>query len=586
MLANNIVHRTWRFALVLALLIGFLLPVTGSVHADTVITNPTLPTTFAWPSWWSGTWGTNDCNGSVYNATYPNTPASVLSTWRGIQACGPKPKDLNGQDLLETMPNSGASQYMFECTELAARYLQTAYGIKSLVANGGQFAYNYGHDSTWGSKFAYYVNGTDNVLPQEGDVVSMTSSSDANGHVAIVTGLSVSDTDPTSGTITLMDQNGSSSGTFSMTISDYVIQDNTDLGLSATDWIHPLVGIDNNPSVTLSTEIQTIVARNRTQAWIAGNEQPVGYDKRPVTYYYNGSSWIKYWPPSQGSYQHHYLYDIAIGTDGKVWAVGYYYNYPWSTLVYRLDMTQQTWSWTKVNSQNGGLSSSSNYLYGVDTDGLGNIFAVGYYNNSVNYPLIEKWNGSTFVNQGVSLPSGVTSGTLSDVSFSSSSNGWAVGSVGGYVYHYDGSSWTPVALPTGALAIQHVAAVSDDEAWGDSYYYQNSVWASHLFHYTTANGWQEDTSFTFPSGTSLNNIDSDGSNVVWAVGSYAVGGSPGQPYLMRYDGTAWHQVTSNTYGYPTGLQDVSLYGGYVWATGIRTSTSAWGAPFYPLVIVK
>lgn len=574
-----------------------LTPVTASVRTDSRVINPALPATFALPTadWKTGTtstasnWSANDCDAANYNAQDvfgESENAVVLRSWRGVSACGPHPGSSGRVD--EYIPNYpitspvtyGSVQNMFQCTELVKRYMRLAYNANAISANGSQVAYNYSH-SPYGypDKFQFFVNdGSLPVYPQEGDVVSMTSS-DSAGHVAIVTELNISDT-PGDGYIMLMDQNGSTDGDFRLDILNYEVQDESaeDLLFHPTNWIHPLVGITNSPSTTLDTHILGVDSTSNI-SWIAGDERPSGYSPRSVTWNWDGDSWQKYNPPTvSGSSYNHYLHDITIDSQGDVWAAGEYLNgSTWYTLVYKWDPTNSVWV-----RKTSAYSGTSSYLYSVGDDGSGGIYAAGYYYQSGNKPLLLKWSGTTFANQNLALPQGVSAGTLTDITFSSSSNGWIAGSLGGYVYHFDGSSWTPVALQSGTH-IEKVVTVSDSEAWGIGYYYTSPSWASHLFHYTTGSGWQE-VSFSFPTGTRVRGISAEGTTNVWVVGSYSVSGVS-QPYMMRFDGTSWSQVSTQVSTYGGYLTDVSIESGIIWGAGDYKATSS-STPYYPQILIK
>lgn len=563
--------RAWQFALTLMILAGLLLPANGSVHADTTITNPLLPSTFSRPTWWHST--TDNCDSTWYNSHKTGGGNATLQTsWRGLQSCGPKPGTSGGYATPD-FPASAYDKNMFQCTELVARYLEVGYGLHSVQGDGGELAAAY--KTAYPDDFDQYNNDGTAVYPQEGDVLSMAVSGTSTGHTTVVIGLSVSDT-PGTATITLMDQNGSANGTFTLSVVNYVIQDTA--AYSNYVWIHPHQFVSNSPSASVYTTITSVASAGASSIWIAGHDRTGGANFQPTTWHWDGSSWTKYNPPSQGLYNMQYINDIAIGQSSEAWAVGYYYNNS-------RDVNQAfKWdgsSWTRVTTNNAGISTSLNHLNSVGMDGAGNIWAVGYYNNSGNKPLLLKWNGTTtFVDQALALPTGTTSGVLTSVSFSSS-NGWAVGTFygasTGYVYYYDGSSWSSYALSSG-MNVTQVVTISADEAWGVGNY--NSTF--RFLHYTSANGWVADTSFTLPANSTIYSIGGDSSSDILAVGTHLVG-SQMEPYFLHYDGNGWFEVSASTYSEYTDLKDVSVVSGHVYAAGNRNVSYT---PRYPLVLVK
>jgi hypothetical protein len=587
MFAKNNGSRMWRYALILTLLIGSLIPISGSVRADSQVINPALPETFDWPSWWSGSVGTNDCDASWYNANKTEGDDAILQTsWRGIQSCGPHPGESG--NATPDFPNSAYDKEMFQCTELAARYLQVAYGIPSYQGSGSDFAVSY--KNHYPNNFQYFENVSGSgVFPQEGDVVSMSSSSSA-GHVAIVTELVSSDT-PGDGYIVLMDQNGSANGTFTLQISNYQIQSTSEFG--DFTWIHPIiieVLTESSPTNSYATNLYGVTS-DQSQAWVVGEEKPAGSSSRTVTWNWSGGSWTKFNPPTvTGSTHHHYLHDVTIDGSGNIWTVGEYDcgycngAYRWYTLAFEWNPSTQAWV---RKTSDSFTTSTNNYVNAVGAAGT-NVYAVGYAtftSPNHNQPLLLKWNGTKFEDQSLAFPTGVTSATLTDISFSSATNGWIVGDVGPldaeYAYHFDGSTWTPVALPATAR-IQKVVTLSDDEAWGIGRYVLNSVLGNHVFHYTTANSWQEVTGITYPpSNAAIYNIDADASNNVWIVGSYIPSGTLNQAFMLRYDGVGWQPVSTPTQTYLNSMRDVSVNSGKVWSAGVKTISLA-----YPYVLTK
>jgi hypothetical protein len=570
LMVRTISRKMTPLALFLIVAMGVLLLLsTTVVHADTVVTNPTLPATFSWPLWWSGSAGTNDCDASFYNANNSaGQTAVLLQTWRGIQVCGPQPNSDLSNEALEPMPNNGTSQWMWQCPELPARYLQVAYGLKSQTAGGGAFAQTYAN--AFPSVLQNYSNNGNAVYPQEGDVISMASSTDSNGHVGIVSQLSVSPT-PGSATITIVDQNGSDGGSFQLSIVNFVVQNAS--GYSGFDWIHPRVW-STYLTDTTSDKLESVAASSATSVWAAGYQQS-GTSKVPVTYYHDSVQWHKYMPPVQGSYTDEELYGIASSSSGDTWTVG---SIPYNqTLAYHWNGS----SWVHVTSDSPGCSGCSNQLDGVSIDGAGNVWAVGvYYTSGHNKPLIEKWNGTKFAQQTISLPSGETDANLNSVAFSSSSNGWAVGGAGGtvnsyVVYHYDGSSWTPYTLGSlNGAVLSSVTAVSDSEAWAVGKQLVSNVWRPLILHYTSANGWQQDTSFTgYPSGNlALWGVGTDDASNVWAVGDNG--------FTMHYNGSSWVQVTTPSVSGTVYLTSVAVNSDYAWTAGW------YGSPASPVVYIS
>lgn len=337
----------------------------------------------------------------------------------------------------------------------------------------------------------------------------------------------------------------------------------------------------NSPSDTNVTYLYGMSASG-TSAWAVGNYLPSGvYSKRPIAYLNNGSGWTKYTPTYLGSSITHYLYGVA-GSASNAWAVGSATLSPTKTLAYH--WTGSSWG-SPVTSDNG-TSTYGNELDGVAIDGSGGVWAVGWYGmGTYSLPLLEKWNGTKFALQTIYLPSGYTTGKLHAVSFSSSTNGWAVGEGANssiqtaLVYRWDGSNWTSStpSNPSGYNNVfwNSIAAVSDSEAWAvGSKTMSGSNITPTISHYTSANGWQEDTSFSFQN-TAIYAVSGDSPSDVWVVGEY---GSNHAPFAMHYDGSSWQQVSTPSLSGRSPLQGVAVNAGHAWAGGFTGS-----AP-YPLTL--
>jgi formylglycine-generating enzyme required for sulfatase activity len=166
------------------------------------------------PSWWNG-----NCNVGNHPGSYP------LTTYDGLVACGPI-----GTSRPVNFPGGGSTQYEWQCTELAKRYLYLKYGIPAYQANGNQVVRNMPQQYI-GTLFERVSNGTPNKAPASGDVISFLTDSSA-GHVAIVTSANVDSNG--NGTIGIIEQNWAGSGQRSIRVTNWRV------GMNAINWLHEL----------------------------------------------------------------------------------------------------------------------------------------------------------------------------------------------------------------------------------------------------------------------------------------------------------------------------------------------------------
>jgi len=140
------------------------------------------------------------------------------TTYNGVAACGNAyPNNNQGKISYKGVEFDSVG---FQCVELAARYLYYITGkTPPLVPDASDYAYYIGADDGYqvyppgiaGGTGTFYTS----ITP--GQVISMWSSSDPVGHVAVVTAVNVSGGN---GTITVMDENASASGTDTITVSN------------------------------------------------------------------------------------------------------------------------------------------------------------------------------------------------------------------------------------------------------------------------------------------------------------------------------------------------------------------------------
>jgi hypothetical protein len=267
----------------------------------------------------------------------------------------------------------------------------------------------------------------------------------------------------------------------------------------------------------------------------------------------NGST-----PPSN-------LEDVAALNAGDAWAVG-------SSIIH--------WdgaSWQPVATSAGVAPQA------VAAAAADDVWVVG---TSATGTGTAHWDGQTW--QTVPSPNGsLSSNMLNDVTIVSPTDVWAVGSSRDPIYifsevlvlHWDGQTWTQVAIPRTNMDIQALTAVT---AFGP-----NNVWAvGTTCTYTSVHNcssqrtlilhWDGSTWTVAPENVGaayLADVAGSGPNDIWAVG-YAfvqvVSGLAEQPVMMHWNGTAWSQVTV-----PSADPDSS----YLRAVTVLTATDAWAGGY-------
>src|SRR6266487_1702369 len=523
------------------------------------------------PSWWNG----DQCDSTHYNNGNGHTP-QLLITWSGIQTCGygPNQNPYNWSDVSVTMPAATAADYEWECTELVKRYLYLAYSATALSStNGDQVVANYA--SNYPSKFKSISNTTDSWhgFPNVGDVISYS-----DVHTAIITGVTVTDQTNGNATLNLVEQNASLSGTTTQQVIGWKIKgdidDPNDTGTdTVTAWLTPLQWSNNSPSGTTHDAIQAMATSSTSNVWATGYESVANCGSNmPVTYHNDGTGWTKYQPSYSCGSNPYYLNGVATSSPSDAWVVGSYDP----TGSYHATLAEH-WtgsSWSKVTSDSPAPSGNNNDLFGVAYAGT-DVFAAGWYYDGTAHldkPLIEKWNGTKFAQQTVSVPTGVTHVKLNSVAFSSSTSGWAVGQ--GYngsgwydlFYQYNGTTWTgtlgSIASPSNLLS---VSVLPSGEAWAVGY------GSTPLIMHYTSGSWTQDTSFngSFPTNTNLESVSADSTSDVWIAG---YSGS-GTPYTMHYNGSAWSQVSTPSVSGTSELFGVAVNSDVAWAGGFQNGTT-------------
>ncbi len=163
---------------------------------------------------------------------------------------------------------------------------------------------------------------------------------------------------------------------------------------------------------------------------------------------------------------------------------------------------------------------------------------------------------------------------LNAVSTLSDTDAWAVGSqridintTVTWIQHWDGQSWqhVPSPNPTRYDVLDGVDVVSTTDVWAVGATYQET---SPVVEHWDGSSW---SLVPAPAGGVLYSVSAVGSDDVWAVGKYPVGGEgPYRTWAEHWDGTAWSVVsTPNPDGaFDSQLRSVTALGADdVWAVG-------------------
>ena len=174
------------------------------------------------------------------------------------------------------------------------------------------------------------------------------------------------------------------------------------------------------------------------------------------------------------------------------------------------------------------------------------------------------------------------SGSLEDVSATSSTDAWAVGSrydpadqLGHtLIEHHDGVSWTITPSADGPAAPQSVLSGVAARSAGDAWAVGSFTKANNLIR-TLVERWDGSTwsrvkspNAGHPAGGDLSGVAALAADDVWAVGSYGQG-APGRTLIEHWDGMVWTIVPSPNKGpYPNSLAAVAAVApDDIWAVG-------------------
>ena len=198
-----------------------------------------------------------------------------------------------------------------------------------------------------------------------------------------------------------------------------------------------------------------------------------------------------------------------------------------------------TSGWSIVNSPNINVpNTKNNFINAVDCVSASDCWAVGYYEDSYFFALIEHWDGVSWTIVRAppgtsSLGNGLFPGILNSVTCASASDCWAVGN-NSYnqlplFEHWDGHSWTIIPNNiTSPGRVSGVACASTSDCWSVGYRNLQNVNHAAIRHWDGAS-WS-----LFPS-PELSPAELSAVTCASQTDCWAVGGT----IIEHWDGTAW-----------------------------------------------
>ncbi|MCB9855621.1 MAG: hypothetical protein H6818_08010 [Phycisphaerales bacterium] len=263
-----------------------------------------------------------------------------------------------------------------------------------------------------------------------------------------------------------------------------------------------------------------------------------------------GEGWSFEPSPNAGSFINT-LTGVDATSPQNVWAVGSSSN----SILDRLDTLVMRWdgtTWTIFNAPNPNTMLQTNQLYDVSTIGLNDAWAVGRKTfGPNNEPFLIHWNGTNWAEDSSSADLPVSYATA--VHMQASDDVWALGVItqGGQGYpalvaHYDGSSWTPIAIDNmgfGGIQFEAVHGVASDDIWAGGFNNPGlGIFMSIASHWDGSE-WNTMALPQAEFGCEVHDIAMVATDDVWAVGQCMTTSIGDQPYAVHWDGSSWTAAT-------------------------------------------
>lgn len=264
-----------------------------------------------------------------------------------------------------------------------------------------------------------------------------------------------------------------------------------------------------------------VAARDDDHAWAVGFTT-VGDAASPLAMRWNGRTWRVDRPPALGVLTS-LLTDIALGRDGRPWAVGYRMTGDGKRQPVFVRRDARRWRYGDAHVGAG----ESIALTGIAPDRGGGFWAVGQGGSgSLVNPVVYRHDGRRWRRHNV--PRVREEGVLSDVVATSRSAAWAVGyqvrngRTTPLVLRWDGRSWERRVAPRFGSRHAVLTAVSTSAAGG--VWVVGARWRADLASYEAVAAWWDGQAWNeiagFDGGTELSDVAGDPHAEGWTVGRF------------------------------------------------------------------
>lgn len=246
--------------------------------------------------------------------------------------------------------------------------------------------------------------------------------------------------------------------------------------------------------------------------------------------------------------------------------------------------------WNVIPSPNATQGGST--LISVSAISASDVWAVGDSvrmsgGSQIYRTLTEHWNGTSW--SLIPSPSPGPKFQILDILFGvaavSTNNVWAVGEEDqtnptAFILHWDGSQWkvtsTPAVPNAVVVTLRSVTVLSANDIWAAGDYTNSSGAGFTLVEHWNGTQWSIVSSPNVGSlSSALWGVAAISTSDVWAVGSYATGGSSARSLIEHWNGTQWSVVASpNPNKGTTNLRSVTaIASNDVWSVGAYSQNS-------------